>query len=210
MKTTMEKRREAFTKSYGLYFEEGYKVHDEMGITFIIGTHKYRKKAAIAAKTARAKKPFIYSLYVSEESRDKAVENIIANAKSNEAEKKKRAAEKKKAPEFEVGDIFATSWGYDETHYTFFECVEKPSPHFGIFKVIGREVVEEGSGCHWKVKPVPGSEPAVNWKFKGKPVRRKVINSESGPYVNFDSVMSYARKWDGERTYSETHPMWGR
>lgn len=120
----------------------------------------------------KQKNPYSHYYYNSLERREekiaeiKKIEDMIAERK---AEQK---AERSKAPEFEVGDIFSDSWGYDQTNVDFYECIEKPSAHYGIFREIGADRVEgsEGHDC-CQLVPAPGRYLDGR---KGEPMRLKV------------------------------------
>lgn len=60
-----------------------------------------------------------------------------------------------------IGDLFATSWGYDRTIVSFFEVISRPSPATVEIREISSEMVS-GNFMSGRVKPVKGdfiSEP---------------------------------------------------
>ena len=56
-----------------------------------------------------------------------------------------------------VGDIFTTSWGYEQTNRDFFQVIAKPSKARVIVKEISSKVVKETSWCSHNVTPVKDS-----------------------------------------------------
>ena len=82
----------------------------------------------------------------------------------------------------EVGSIFRSTWGYEQTnvdHYVVVRMTEKTV----WLQQIGNEVVEE---CGWAsayVKPDPLR------KF-GEPLRRKLSHYPTGAYVSINSFSS--------------------
>lgn len=58
----------------------------------------------------------------------------------------------------EVGDIFASSWGYDQTNVDFYEVVGvTPSGKSVRIVPIAKEVVEGAGTAYTRVKAIPGS-----------------------------------------------------
>jgi hypothetical protein len=88
----------------------------------------------------------------------------------------------------EVGDIFASSWGYDQTNVDFYEVVAvTPSGKSVRLVPIGKEVVID-SGPYTEVKAVPGSASP-----DAKPITKRVrYYGGSEPLV---SLTSYSNAW---------------
>lgn len=155
-------------------------------LTFLIGTKSNRP--VLAVWRGRQAKPFSNYYYGSDESRQKEINRL----KSSEDEIVKFKAQKKQKPDFEVGDVFVSCWGYDQTNVNAFQVIEKPSPHFAILKEINTEAVSgsEGHDC-CDVLPCIDS-----FKNDSQSIRKKVSNNS----VTINNVY-WASKWDGKRSF---------
>lgn len=88
------------------------------------------------------------------------------------------------------GDIFVSSWGYDQTNYDFYR-VEKVSASGKTVTLIRLEnEMLEYSSKYMSSKVIPGK------KTRGKPFRRRLFDNGFGPGVKIESY-AYARLWDG-------------
>lgn len=81
--------------------------------------------------------------------------------KRNEA-KENRKIENKIAKQnamnnIKIGDIFTTSWGYEQTNRDFFQVVGKPSRSKVSVRMIKSETTKETSWCSANVKPIKNS-----------------------------------------------------
>ena len=88
-----------------------------------------------------------------------------------------------------VGDIFYTSWGYEQTNVEFFKVV----------KLVGKASVEVQelskvyvSGDGWSGKVVPSEELQPNGE-----VAKMRVSAEDVPCIKFSSYR-YGRLWDGK------------
>ena len=109
----------------------------------------------------------------------------------------------------QVGDIFVSSWGYDQTNIDYYvvESVTKSGKSVKVHK-IGSKVVG-ASGTSDKVVP----DPSVRASFNGETVLRRLKHTtwrgeaQTLPYF---SVASYANayQWDGQADY-ETNALFG-
>jgi len=99
-----------------------------------------------------------------------------------------------------VGDIFVSSWGYDQTNVDFYQVV-KTLPSMIIIREIEKQLVR-GRG-----EPTEYVMPMVN-KFIGVPLRKKVQDYQGRAYVRLNSFSS-AHKWDG-KPQQQTGGAYGR
>lgn len=105
-----------------------------------------------------------------------------------------------------VGDVFYSSWGYDQTNVDFYKVVAKTKARIKVV-AIGKIRDEGESGCD-HVRPnktVEGSEVMT------KTVRAASWRSDFDPEVDsFFTVSSYASasRWSGSLVY-ETASGWG-
>jgi hypothetical protein len=90
-----------------------------------------------------------------------------------------------------VGDIFVSSWGYDQTNIDFYEVVRLTKKQVCI-----RPIRAEADGDGWTGKKMP-----VKGTFTGEASRHAVkhsgnLYSEDEPYLKVEG--HYARLWDGK------------
>lgn len=147
------------------------------------------------AFTGKSDKPVWYESYRNEAERQRRIDGLIAWAKKKEADKAERLQQRRDfRHDIKVGDIYYTSYGYDQTNVNFYEVVQVGEKSV-VVREIGSETVDEDRNItHVVAKP-------------GKPVRapQRVIPSPSG---GFKVDGHYASKWGGEPVY-ETAIGWG-
>jgi|TARA_R100001132_G_C3238478_1_gene70197 glycerophosphoryl diester phosphodiesterase len=134
------------------------------------------------------------------ERRDEYVAEFFNNIKSHNDSKKKRKAEKAEAltenvKNAKAGDIYYTSWGYDQTNVDFYEIAEKVGAKSFMVQAIGSIVESSEPPCNYVVP-----DPSVK---KGKPKLKRM-----GAYGFSFSSFETAFKWNGEPKY-ETTSGWG-
>lgn len=120
------------------------------------------------------------------------------------AEKEARKEKARKAAEaVQVGDIFASSWGYDQTNVEFYQVVAKNGQYITVREIEAVSTYDTwGSGSKVPVKDsfVKNCLWNEDWNANGK--RCKV-----GPFgyikITSDGVVT-ASKWDGEPMYFST------
>lgn len=113
-------------------------------------------------------------------------------------DKKAERKEKRKAPTtYKKGDIFYSSWGYDQTNVNFYQVIGTKGKQTLELKEIASSVVSSDGGPTTHVTAVPG-------KFLNDKVLTK---RASGKYIN---ITDYATgfPWDGKPKY-ETASGWG-
>lgn len=165
-------------------------------VKMVIGVQTMRgeKKPTLTAWKGRQSKPFVNYYYNTSKGRSNKLAEIKENADSREEYKAKIKAEKKAFnPYIKIGDIFYSSWGYEQTNVSFYEVIEVVGKVTAIFKEISQKTVEgseEGHGMACDVIPVPGD-------FYGEKVYRKRV----GKYGIKISTSESAYKWDGKPKY---------
>ena len=103
-------------------------------------------KPAAMIFIGKQQKPAKHYSFKSVERRDEYVQEIFENVKANAEYKKERAAKAKAAKTeaantIKVGDIFDTSWGYDQTNVEFYQVVAKKGQMIEVVE-IGQVTVE--------------------------------------------------------------------
>ena len=98
-----------------------------------------------------------------------------------------------------IGDIFYSSWGYDQTNVDFYQVV-KVTPAMIALRQIDKRVTRGLGHPQEYVMPTPN-------KFVGPVLNKKVQAHNGVPLVRLNSY-SNAYKWDG-REKSQTGSGWG-
>lgn len=151
----------------------------------------------------RAQKPLWYHSFRDEMSRERYLKGTIDSNKASLSRKQERQDAKKNFQHgIKVGDIFYSSWGYDQTNVDWYEVVSAPEgTKMVIVREIGGHAVSSSSGSD-KVVPVPGH-------FVGPPLRK--IPQYGGPggkaYLKVTDD-HWAHAWDGKPKH-ETSSGWG-
>ena len=88
----------------------------------------------------------------------------------------------------EIGTIFESSWGYDQTNIDFYKVTGKTAK-FVTLQQIGSKIVKETG---WAEQVVVPGEVEI-----GKPFKRKVQTFAWGTYVSISDWAS-ASPWEGK------------
>lgn len=143
---------------------------------------------------ANANKPLFYNRFRSEADRSRAFAEAIRNRKSAlERKRQEQDARRMYKHDIKPGDIYYTSWGYDQTNVDFYEVIAVAEKSISVREVAQRTTDSDPPAD--RVVPVPG-------KFVG-PILKKVPNANG-----FSVENHYARKWDGKPAYQTTSG-WG-
>jgi hypothetical protein len=118
-------------------------------------------------------KPVSNYWYRSEEARNAAVASAFESRRKSLAFKAERKAKRVAwVPDYKVGDILRTSWGYDQTNVEYFEITEIKGKYATL-----REIAAESTETGWmtgRCAPLPGEflEPRFKDDDQGLPIRR--------------------------------------
>jgi hypothetical protein len=142
-------------------------------------------------------KPAMHHTYSTVEKRDAAIEKFfddqaqVAENKANReaAAKARRIAAAEGA---KVGDIYYTSWGYDQTNVDFYQIVAKKGVTFQV-QQIGTKIVQEGRGSDGVI-----ADPAV----KCGELMTKRMDASGGFTM---SSFEYASAWDGNPKHQTSY-----
>jgi hypothetical protein len=99
------------------------------------------------------------------------IANHAAAIAANEARKAARkSAGAEMAAKVAVGDIFVSSWGWEQTNVDFYQVVEKPSANTVIVREIAAATVEGSEGYMSRnVRAVPNA-------FRSAPIKKRLTN----------------------------------
>jgi hypothetical protein len=157
------------------------------GTDLAIWTWESNGKPYGIAFSGKANKPLWNYRFLSEADRARRIEETIAGQRTRLKMKEDRQQERREFKhESDVGDIYYTSWGYDQTNIDFYEVVEVRGK-----VLLVRKIAEKSTGGHEATDYVV----AVPGKFTG-PVKRV---RPSGQSFTIDGHS--ASKWDGKPKY---------
>ena len=89
-----------------------------------------------------------------------------------------------------TGDIFSSSWGYDQTNVVFYQVVDlTPSGKSARVCRVAQDVVEEGDG--WEMVA-----PLID-EFTGAPFTKRIGDAGGTPCLRICSF-EYAFPWSGQ------------
>lgn len=140
----------------------------------------------------KAKKPY-FNYSVKPELADKWVkeadERLVAHKQMIEARKEKRKPTEEKLKTIKLGDIYYTSWGWEQTNIDFYQVIEMKGASISLRKISTR-MIEQDSWGSGKVMPV--KDKFIEEKFT------KRASFELGmPTFNISSFKT-AYPWDGK------------
>jgi len=139
----------------------------------------------------KSQKPYSHRLYSDMKKAGIAIDEIVEAIKKDyeakeifKKEKKNRA--KLMFEKIKVGDIFFTSWGYDQTNVDFFQIIEKGQNNVVAQEIAKQEVPKSQSFMSARVRPVKD-------QFIGNPFIAKV--------TQFGIIGGKISKFSGEAAF---------
>lgn len=149
-----------------------------------------QKRPCAIAYMGRSAKPLFHSCFLSEHSRESAIEDYAKSRRYSLGEKQKKQQERREFKhEFEIGTILVSSWGYDQTNIDYYQVTKILGPQMVEIREIGKKYLGSEST---QDKVMPDKD-----HFVGPAMRKKV---SPGHYVRITSFQS-ASKWDGKPDY---------
>ncbi len=139
----------------------------------------------------KAEKPLINYTIRNEQELQRTVTEFFASRRQRadwKAEHRAKRATFKHS--CQVGDIYRTSWGYDQTNVEFFEVTEIRGKH-AILREIASASSDDGRGSE-RCVPQSGAflKPRFDGDDQGQPIRRLIQDG----HIKIDNVRS-ARPW---------------
>lgn len=139
-------------------------------------------------------KPVANYWYRDEAQREKAVRELFESRQARMAMMSKHKDEAKAfVHSVQVGDIFTTCWGYDQTNREAFEVVEVRGKH-AILREIA--MASETHGPADRIVPQSGAflTPRYEGDDRGLPIRRLIQGYSGSAHIKIDDVRS-ASPW---------------
>lgn len=152
----------------------------------------------------KAINPFVNYVFKTSAERDAYLDKLVARFKDRQAGKmlQKLARQGVGVPNADkavkVGDIFHSSWGYDQTNNDFYQVVAVQG-RYAIVRAVGQSVVESTSHDSDRRLAVKDS-----FLEDSKPMKKLIQFSGDAPRIRIASYSS-AGLWDG----GAVHNSWG-
>jgi len=157
------------------YIPAGYVlsyIHE--GTKFVVYQHEQEGRLYAIAYAGKATRPTWHYRFKSAESLAKQIEETVSGLEAHKTAVKARRAARYAAHGLKGGEIFRTSWGYDQTNVEYYQVVGINGQSVELCEVAQmREVTGFMSG---ECAPVPG-------QFIGKPFTRQVSMESGSPRV---------------------------
>ena len=152
--------------------------------------YKIEEKLVAMGFCGKGKKPVWHYFFNGKENRDKYIDKFFSDRQyflsRKEVEKKERVLKvEENVKNTKVGDIYYSSWGYDQTNIDFYKIVAKKGSKSFMLQAIGQTVDSNGSSQDL-VMPYEKA-------YKGRPLMKRM-----GSYGFSLNSFSTAMKWDGK------------
>jgi len=170
------------------------------GLLYLKRDIPQRERTHLMIWQPKAKKPY-FNYLVKPEQVEKtlleASEQLLAHKKSVEERREKRKPTQEKMQAVEIGQIYYTSWGYDQTNIDFYQVTTIKNAMVGLTP-IRSTMVDQYHGDY-------GNVIGLKDEFKGKEFFKKA--NFTWERVSFTiTSFSNASLWDG----TPRHCSWGR
>lgn len=138
-----------------------------------------RGKPTMVVYYGKQNSPVFHYSYPTVEKRDAAVAQAFTRRQEALASKAeytaKRVAENKAARgKVQIGDIFRTSWGYDQTNVEFFEVVDVKGAYCTVREIASASVGGGPGGERCVAQSGAFLEPRFEGDTRGQPLRRLI------------------------------------
>ena len=152
------------------------------------------------AFAGKAQKPLWHYRFRNESDRQRRIDETTEDRRKALARKHQILEERRNFQHgLQVGDIFVSSWGYEQTNVDFYE-VTAVGDREVVIREIGKDVVRSDQYGGEQVVPEKG-------RYVGPPMRKRPSGSGGSVYIKVRSFAN-ARKWDG-RPVHQTAFGWG-
>lgn len=135
-------------------------------------------------------KPVAHFRYSSDETRARAVTQYFADRRDTLARKAAYRKERTDyVPDYKVGDVLRTCWGYEQTNVEFFEVVEVKGK-YAVLRELAQERIDTAH-MQGRCVPLPGQylTPRHAGDDRGQPIRR--LMQQHG--IRIDDVRTASR-----------------
>lgn len=155
-------------------------------LTVVQGLNKDSGMPVLAVWVNKQKMPFCNLGYTNEGARAEYLEHLM----DDEKRKYDFIQQRKKTIDFDVGDVFVGSWGFEQTNVDAYQVVDRPSKCYAVIRKLKTEVVRRTGDMSMIVKPCVGV-------FASEDVAKVRVNGFGIKLGNYLTL----KPWDGERGY---------
>lgn len=153
-----------------------------------IYTTKNEKPGAVVF-SGKADKPAWKFYFRDETSRERRVREFFESTRAHKARMEARRAERKSfVHNVQVGDIFTTCWGYDQTNREAFEVIGVRGKYATLREIA---MASEDNGPQDRIVPQSGAflSPRFDGDHQGVPIRRLIQQGYGGAaHIKIDDV----------------------
>ena len=140
-------------------------------------TYLLNERPILLAWAGTKHKPSTHKRYISIESREEAIQKLNESISNKETKTENEGHQC-----INIGDIFVSSWGYEQTNIDFYEVTGKKGKSTLLLREIFQNRTYEKNGMSGKCSPIPG-------KYLGNEIIKKRFNSRF-KCVTFNSYKS--------------------
>jgi hypothetical protein len=146
------------------------------------------------AFAGKATKPSFHYRYRSNEAREESIAKWLTHQVDNHKRKQEqREAKKNVSYDVKVGDIFRSSWGYDQTNVDYFQVIEVKNKTLTVREIGAGRTYEQHGDC--------GRCSPVRDAFIGPTQTKRLQGTTEHPYFRHHSFCTASRVNPNESTY---------
>ena len=163
---------------------------------------EYKGGYVVKCFEGRKKKPVLFKYAFDMHEVIILMETIISskcreNIRKKEQSEANKKLKKENIEKCQIGDVYRTSWGYEQTNVNFFQVISKPTPSSVIVREISKNIVEGGF--------MSGHATPCVGEFVGEE-RKCRFNKDGTGISRIDDYNNTGRKCDPNASY---YVSWG-
>ncbi len=167
------------------YIPTGYTLHtDRPDLEVTAYSAEVRGKICGMCFVGKGGKPAWHFIFRSAERLSEKIAETISGREMSIAAKAERKAARSKPTDVAVGDVFRSSWGYDQTNIDYYEVTRVVGAHTVEVRKIGC-MSEETAWAQGRSVPAKG-------EYIGEPMTKRIQSYDGEPYFK---VASYANAY---------------
>jgi len=178
----------------------GYSIHTETeyGVVYYNKELKGGKPIAIGFAGKRSKGSW-HLIFQSEEQMENKINQFLTRLKtfketSEKARKIRNERNKEERSKIKVGDLFVSSWGYEQTNVDFYQVIEKPTKQTFVIKEIAAVTVEGSTMSHGMACDVTPFKD--HFLRDAKPIRLRSMKIDSFRFLSkTEEGESHYKSW---------------
>ena len=158
----------------------------------------FEKLTACFFKGKKAKPEWHYRFKDTEAIKKKINETINCLLKWETLKEERKEERKKEILDVKVGDLFVSSWGYEQTNANFFQVVGITKKGIKVRPIKSKENVDS--------KSMTGTAIPIKNAFEGEAITKKIyIDNYGNEGFSMGKGYAGAEKWDGKPVWISTY-----